>query len=178
MTPLVLLLLVTLSAATPSAQVGEAVSAGFAAEARNDAPALMRAATRLQALGAHPVDGQADLAADWKARALALGAKPSDDPVWRGRLLGPAYRQGTLAPNGRFETRQSFIAGQKADVSVEAGNVALELSVSDEDGKAVCQVTNATRSLGCRWVPPFTGPNTIAITNTQAVTARYVLVTN
>lgn len=177
MTLKVLFFLAALNGATPSGQVSDALRAGIEADMRNDGAALLSAATRLEKLGAHPVDGEPDLAAEWKAKAISLGAAP-DAPVWRGRVLGPAYRQGTLAANSRFETRQSFIAGQKADISVEAENGALELSVRDDDGSVVCQVAASLRTAGCLWVPPFTGPNTIAITNSHSRQVRYVLVTN
>ncbi len=178
MTFLTLLLLAALNAATPASEVSQALSDGMAAEARGDGPALMAAAMKLETLGAHPAEGENDLAAAWKTRASALGAKAPDAPPWRGRFLGPAYRHGTLAANASFATRQSFIAGQKADISVESEMDALELKVWDDDGKPVCQVTTSARLLGCRWIPPFSGPSTITIANRRAEPARYILVLN
>lgn len=178
MTFLTLLFLAALNAATPASEVSQALSDGMAAEARGDAPALMAAAVKLETLGARPAEGEGDLAVAWKIKASAMGAKASDAPPWRGRLLGPAYRQGTLAANASFETRQSFIAGQKADISVESEMDALELKVWDDDGKPVCQVTTSARLLGCRWIPSFSGPSTITIANRKAEPARYILVIN
>ncbi|ADU12263.1 hypothetical protein Astex_0575 [Asticcacaulis excentricus CB 48] len=139
----------------------------------------MQAAVTLRKIGARPIEGEPDLANLWAERARLLGTKETKLPLWRGRVLGPAYRYGELAANARFRTRQSFIAGQKANVVVEPqGGVKLELAVSDDTGAPVCQVSASSKSLGCQWVPTFTGTNDIDIVNIENRPVRFYLILN
>lgn len=172
-------LLMTVGTQTPSDQLATALRAGFEAEDRDDGKALMQAAITLRQIGARPVEGEPDLADLWDERARLLGTKETRLPLWRGRVLGPAYRYGELAANARFTTRQSFIAGQKANVVVEPrGGVKLELAVNDDAGAPVCQVSASSKTLGCQWVPTFTGTNVIDIVNTEARPVRFYLILN
>lgn len=172
-------LLMTGGTQTPSDQLANALRRGFEADERGDGKALMQAAIALRQIGARPGEGEPDLAILWAERARSLGTKAIRLPLWRGRVLGPAYRYGELAANGRFTTRQSFIAGQKANVVVEPrGGVKLELSVNDDTGAPVCQVSASTKTLGCQWVPTFTGTNVIDIVNIETRPVRFYLILN
>ncbi len=162
-----------------SATLADALRAGSAAEAGGDAKGMMRAAMQLYRLGAHPVEGEPDLARIWGDKAQALGVAPVVMRPWRGRVLGPAYRRGVLAAGARFSTRQSFVAGQGADVTVQPVEGAqLELVVSEGDGRLVCAVSASREALGCRWVPTVTDINVITVTNPAPHAGRFYLILN
>jgi hypothetical protein len=173
------LLTTSAAAETSSADLAEALRMGFAAEASADADDLMKAAVRLRQLGGQPAEGETDLAELWGKMAKAMGAKVPLEPDLRGRVLGPAYRVGELPAGGRFSTRQSFIAGLRADVAVEpVGSVQLELGVNDGEGKPVCRVHASRKILGCRWVPTVTEVNEIIIINSDTRPVKFYLILN
>jgi hypothetical protein len=162
-----------------SVTLAEALRAGSAAEADGDAKGMMQAAMRLHRLGAHPVEGEPDLARIWADKAQALGVAPAATRPWRGRVLGPAYRSGVLPAGAQFTTRQSFVAGQRADVTVQPVEGAqLALAVSEGDSKMVCAVSASREALGCRWVPTVTDINVITVTNPGPHAGRFYLILN
>lgn len=168
-----------ISTESPSAKIAEVLRLGLAAEARQDPAGMIEAAVKLRQLGGRPEAGEPDLAAVWTAMAKVMGAKPRFEPDLRGRVLGPAYRLGELKAGGRFSTRQSFIAGLRADVAVEpVGSVQLELGVNDGEGKPVCRVGASRKVLGCRWVPTVTEVNTITVTNPDTRSVKFYLILN
>lgn len=163
----------------PSSQLAEALRAGLIADTGGDMKGLMKAAVRLHQLGARPVEGEPDLVQVWADKARAAGVKVPAFHQWRGRVLGPAYRRGELQAGGRFSTRQSFIAGQTADVAVEpVGMVQLGLGVRDDEGKSVCEVNASRPPLGCRWVPSFTAISIITISNPEPRPVKFYLILN
>ena len=164
-----------------SAEVSPArlvLQAGLRAQAAGNGPDLMRAAEDLDHLGAHPADGTADLAAEWRRQAEVLGVSVTNRPL-RGRTLGPAYKKGRIAAHSIFTTRQTFNAGQKAEVSVvTAENILLDLSVNDDGDSEACHLTIAGGAASCGWVPVWTGAYVIHIENSADSDAAFYLVTN
>lgn len=171
----------TRAIAADARSVGDILASGFTAEARGDGAGLYGAAMALQSLGAHPEDGTDDLARQWMKRANELGVRPSMQVAYtfRGRTLGPGYRQGRVGARGQFRTHQSFNAGQRAEiVLVPMDEAPLSLDVVDEDGAQVCSVAPSTRNLGCRWVPTFTGRSDIDVTNDNDRAVSFYIVLN
>lgn len=159
--------------------VADILQRGLAAEARDDGEELLVQARALSLIGARPQDGAPDLARQWANRAKALGAAPASTPPFRGRTLGPGYRSGRISAHGAFRTRQTYNAGQRAEIVVVPGDdMPLSLEVLDDEGTAVCSVAASTRNLGCRWVPSFTGANTIEVGNDNPHPVNFYIVLN
>lgn len=157
--------------------LAQVLAAGERAEAAKDAKELMSAAAALDAAGAHPEADTPNLARQWRAEALAWGAK--DDAPWRGRTLGPAYRRGRVGGHSTFTTRQSFNAGQSAEISVATlSGGPLDLSVRNDDGDQTCRVSVSEREGGCRWIPVWTGVFTLTLDNTGDDASVFYIVTN
>lgn len=163
--------------ADPVDDVSRALAAGMAAEAAGDGRALLAAARRLDAAGAHAVEGEGDLAARWRQLARSRGVV-AKDPPYRGRALGPAYRHGRLHPGGALATDQVFLAGQKAVVALvpEPGRK-LSIRVAAPD-KPICDLAVQPPRATCAWIPLFTTRVTISIANRGAAPASYFLVSN
>ncbi len=152
--------------------------AGERAEAAKNAPGLLDAAQALERMGAHPADGTADLAAQWRAEAMAMGAHPTTAP-WRGRTLGPAYRRGRVGAHATFTTRQSFNAGQRAEISVATlSGGPLDLNVRDDDDRDTCRVRVSEREGSCSWIPVWTGAYSLSLDNNGDDAAVFYIVTN
>lgn len=159
---------------TPVDRVADALAAGEEAAATNTAQPLMNAAETLRAMGAKPADD--DAAARWRKQAIAAGATPP--PPMRGRLLGPAYRSGLIAPNASISTEQIFLAGQRAEVAIVphgAGTVKIRIGEGDT---AICERQISAPRGGCSWIPTFTRRIEIRLTNGSAQPLRYWLVSN
>ncbi|EGF93630.1 hypothetical protein ABI_20710 [Asticcacaulis biprosthecium C19] len=159
--------------------VAEILQRGMEAESRGDGDALLAQAQALALMGAKPEEGAPDLARQWAATAKTLGARPATAVAFRGRTLGPGYRSGKVTANGAFRTRQTYNAGQRAEiVLVPVDAEPLSLEVRDDEGEPVCAVAPSTRNLGCRWVPTFTGSNEIEVRNDNPVTVNFYIVLN
>lgn len=157
--------------------VAEALSAGLQAETDQDGPAMVQAAERLDSLGAHPETGE-DIAAHWRVAAAGLGADIRAD-VPRGRTLGPAYSARDVGGMERFATRQSFNAGEKANIAVVSpGGENLQLSVLDDDGAPACRQSRVSKRISCTWVPLWTGLFRIEVENAGDRSTRFYLITN
>ena len=152
-------------------QVVAAVAAGTRAERAGAGADLQRAARTLAATGAKPIAGDEDLVERWAAGG---GTSPPAAP-YRNRALGPAYRKFVLAQGDTARFEQIFLAGQGARVAVVAAKgTAFQLSVSDDDGHAVC---DAARTSGrCDWVPLFTMRFKFALYNPGPAAAPYYIV--
>ena len=159
----------------PAERVADAIAAGEAAMADGQPAGLAAAARRLDRLAARPIDGQADLAAQWRARS---GGKDGGSPL-RGRALGPAYRGGQLAAGARIDIVQIFLGGEAAVIVVvpQAGR-SLTMRIAAVDRSAVCGQTVLSPKATCRWLPIFTTRFRISVTNPGAIPARYYLVSN
>lgn len=125
----------------------------------------------LDQLGARPADPAADPVPGWREVLPSKAALPL-----RGRMLGPAYRRGTLAAGASMTLMQLFDGGKQARVAVAAsGPTPLRMAVLDDGGNAVCPDHIAPRG-ACRWVPPFSGRHQIIVTNAGDAPSAYYLV--
>ena len=159
--------------------VATTLQRGFAADAAGDGQTLYNEAQALIRMGAHNEDDTADLADVWLRRARELGVAPRDEVAFRGRTLGPGYRQGHIGAHGHFRTHQSFNAGQRAEiVLVPIDDAPLSLDVVDDEGAPICTVAPSTRNLGCRWVPSFTGTSDIDVNNDNDRDVSFYIVLN
>ncbi|MCR9129876.1 MAG: hypothetical protein NXI12_10155 [Alphaproteobacteria bacterium] len=160
----------------PIGRAAQALVAGAQAEDANHADALRVAAGVLEGLGAHPADGEADLASTWASRAEALGAEPVPP---RGRTAGPAYRDGLLSSGGSAAFTDIFHSGRAAIVSLAPrGDGAFVLRVRDEAGTEICRQVAESGPAECRWTPVWTAPVRIEVANLSGAPARYFLLTN
>ena len=103
---------------------------------------------------------------------------PDATETYCGRALGPAYRQGVLAPRATLATEQIFLAGKKAMVSVvpEAGRT-LAMSVT-APGEAICAQDVASPRGVCSWLPVFTRRVEIRLVNSGDRPSHYYLISN
>ena len=116
-------------------------------------------------------DASEDLLAQWHAEM-----PESSQPPLRGRLLGPAYRSGMLAPGEFLETRQLFDGGKPARVTFSAAaNSPLEVTIKDNSERTICK-TDPGNPSSCRWTPPFSGRYAIKVENRGVETVRYFMV--
>lgn len=161
-------------AAEPTLAVAQLLAA---AETAAQSPAREQAGlaptlAALERLGAHPASANDDPVPGWYAlipRSATLA------PV-RGRMLGPAYRRGTLEAGASETLDQLFDGGRQARVAVATpGAVPVGIAVLDGDGKLVCS-DSAARQGQCNWVPPFSARHQIVIKNESAIRAAYYLV--
>jgi hypothetical protein len=163
----------------PSEQVAVALSEGSvtAASSRPNRKKLRAAAQLLARLGARPADGdQADLGVAWEAKA---GPASKADPIYRGRILGPAYRSGLVKPGMPAETDQLFLGGQPARLSVAPSKGArLTLALVNGKGEAICTSAVQQPASTCRWVPAYAERVHIRIDNIGVAPASYFLVVN
>jgi hypothetical protein len=140
---------------------------------------LARTLARLDALGARPLDPTDATTAAWRAQSAnaTRTTEPGATTPLRGRTLGAAYQIGELQPGSRHELRQSFLAGQRAEVTVKPfGRGRLSLKVSDASGRSFCSSGPAATQLSCAWVPAFSGATFITLISDDREARRYVLV--
>jgi hypothetical protein len=164
---------------SPAQEVSDVLEAGLNGGPPARGAVLMARAKRLQVLNARPLAGTDDLARRWRGEARASGAPAPLTGVFRGRILGPAYRFGALRPHDRFQTQQSVMAGKPAEILVTPlGKSSLSLSVTDDAGQVVCPAAISSARISCRWLPRFSGSIDIVITNPAAASADYILVLN
>jgi hypothetical protein len=142
-----------------------------ARDPKRDGQRLSDTLAALDQLGARPADPAADPLPGWREALPSKMAQPL-----RGRMLGPAYRRGTLAAGASMTLMQLFDGGRQARVAVAAaGAMPLRMAVLDDGGKAVCPDHVAPRG-ACRWVPPFSGRHQIIVTNAGDAPSAYYLV--
>ena len=154
-------------AATTAQMLASADVTAGAGNHRASRKALGTVVEALERIGARPLEGEEDLVAGWRAQAGPATA------VYRGRVLGPAYRRGWLEPGGELKLEQLFMGGQQASVAVAATpNQPLRLSVQGADASAQC----GAAASDCRWTPIFTERYTIRVKNGGAVKTRYYIV--
>ncbi|MFN3834883.1 MAG: hypothetical protein ACK4NO_03170 [Glycocaulis sp.] len=162
--------------AEPDGQIMAALDIGLRAQAAGDGPGLLAASSLLDGAGARPADGEDDLAALWREQAAVLGEAV---PPVRGRIAGPAYRNGVIGAGEAALLRDSFHSGRAARVSVQTrGTGTLRLSIRRADGEAVCETLVGAAPVTCQWVPVWSEPFHIEITNLTAGTVAYYLITN
>ena len=128
----------------------------------------------LNGLGVKAADGpesRDDPLGQWRAQL-----PPSETAPLRGRMLGPAYRSGTLRPGESLETDQLFEGGRQARVTFSAAMQApLTVRVADGTQREVCR-TDPSNPCSCRWTPPFSGRYSIRAENKGKEPVRYFMV--
>lgn len=130
---------------------------------------LAAALSALDGRGARPAEADADPVPAWRRLANPV-------PPVRGRMLGPAYRRGTLAGGTSMTLMQLFDGGKQARVAIATpGDEPLGIAVLDGNGKPICP-TNVARRGSCAWVPPFSGRHQIVLSNPGAARSSYYLV--
>lgn len=153
----------------PTEAVAGLLAQGDAAQ--GDPARLGAIVAALDAFGARPLAGEADLVTAWRARA-----EMPKTPPYRGRLLGPAYKAGMLNPGATVRLPQLFDGGRSARVAVATpGQAGLDFTVLDGEAKPVCPPAKA-RSRECMWTPLFSGRFEIVLTNPSSNAAGYYLV--
>lgn len=164
----------------PSERVAEALVSGHKAFAtRGSAQVLAQVSQQLSNLGAEPaIAGGADLAEIWLAEAHTRGFT-DDTPPFRGRILGPAYQSGRLAPGEASETSQLFLAGEQAEVvAIPVESTDLQLEIVEGEGERNCTPPPTQARSVCRWIPIFTSRYHIRVRNTGNRASDFYLVTN
>lgn len=142
---------------------------GSAAEVTHDRARLGAAVRLVEASGAHPADGTDDMMRSWRARAAG-----TNEPVYRDRALGPAYRHIALPRAGTIHFEQTFLAGERARIAVvPLRRAAAKLQVLDDEGHPVCASASGR---SCDWIPLWTTRFRVDVVNTGARDAEYIVV--
>ena len=115
-------------------------------------------------------DEQTDILRMW-ATASGGEAQP-----YRGRLLGPAYVRGELAPGESWTSAQTFKSGEPSTLAVShKGSGPISISVSDQRARSVCN-TAGSAPPSCRFTPLYTQRYSIELVNEGTSRAVYFLV--
>lgn len=153
------------SRAGAAADLLAAADAAAARPGKTARKTLGKSVTALDRIGVRAQDGAEDALPGWRAQAGPAA-------VYRGRVLGPAYRRGWLEPGAELTVEQLFLGGQAANVAVAANpSQPLQLSIRGADSVARCVTPR-----DCRWTPIFTERYTIRVRNAGSARARYYLV--
>lgn len=161
------------------ARVADAIAMGNQANEAADSEHLMQAAKVLDVLGARPADsGDEDLAKLWAATAIRQNPQ-INPPVYRGRVLGPAYKKGVVSSHDVIILEQLFLAGKKASIAlVPSPESEVSVSVKNSQGSAICVRPNMRKRASCQWLPVFTERYQIHIKNETQQNISYHLVLN
>ncbi len=166
----------------PSERAAKALYEGDQAFSANkpDRRKLVVALSKLNAIGGHPADAtEANVAEVWRTRMNRADLARLAVPAYRGRILGPAYRSGFVAPGVPISTTQLFLAGQVASLSVAPSKDAkLGLTVINAKGAEICTSKILAPASSCRWIPTFSERVQIRIENVGAAPAKYFLAVN
>ena len=163
----------------PVMRAAHAISIGQQGEKNADADALRTAAQTLESLGARPeADQGEDLSRRWGKQAQLIDPSAAP-PVYRGRALGPSYKKGQVSSLSTVSTDQIFLAGKKASVAlVPVSSQPLSITISDGQGKNICNRSTSSRPANCQWLPLFTERYRINIQNSARQPVSYYLVSN
>lgn len=177
-----LALIAAACAPQPMAQASDApapraaVVAGALAEAEaafesGETERLEQLVSSLQASGTSPrEEAQTDMVAQW-SRTAGIALVP-----YRGRLLGPAYVRGELAPGESWRSAQTFKSGVPSTLAVShKGAGPVRMTVSDQSERLVCAPERA-REPACRFTPLYTQRYEIELVNQGPGRAVYYLV--
>lgn len=158
-------------AQTRADRIAAKLARAEAAYDAGDTALLSKLVTSLNANGVKPADeAQADQIALWRSAA------GTSAPPFRGRLLGPAYVRGELAPGETWRSAQTFKSGEASTLSVShKGRGPVRMTVSDAKARAVCTPGPPTTP-PCRFTPIFTQRYDIELTNEGTQRAVYYLV--
>lgn len=109
---------------------------------------------------------------------LGMWAAASGEAIvpMRGRLLGPAYVRGELAPGEVWTSAQTFKSGEPSTLAVShKGSGPVSISVNDQRSRSVCAAAKS-RAPSCRFTPLYTQRYSIELTNEGRERAVYFLV--
>lgn len=163
-------------AESPAVRAALTLAKGEAALAAQDYATLRKAAISLKGQGAQPEEGAEDVASKWLSIAEQGGAS-GPPPLYRGRALGPGYRIGYIDRGGIFAMQQTFLAGEKARISVVPREGAqLKVTVTKDDGTKLCDKAVGAPQASCDWMPVFTGRFQISVQNAGSAKAAFYLV--
>ncbi len=162
-------------AATRADRVAEALAQAEAAHDSGAHDQLSELIAALQASGAAPQgEGEADLVAQW-SKSAGIESLP-----YRGRLLGPAYVRGELAPGESWRSAQTFKSGVPSTLAVShRGAGPVRMRVSDQSEHLVCaanEAANGAAKPACRFTPLYTQRYDIELSNEGPGRAVYFLV--
>lgn len=149
-----------------------------------DAAKLRTAVMLLKASGAYPAEeGGQNLADIWQREAdkISLQSATETNIPTRGRIVGPAYRNGSLFSADKTIFRETFYATRAAEVSLRLGQSSafdIRIMADEANGKTVCHHKNIKKHVTCKWFPAWTGPYRIEIKNTGSKEDHYYLITN
>lgn len=161
------------AAAQPAEAVARllAIADREAARPRPDRKRLAAVLRALDGLGARPAEAADDRMAIWRRTAHA-----TLEPPMRGRVLGPAYRNGQLPPGSTVRLAQLFDGGRAARVAVAApGKGTLDFLVLDAENKPVCPPASVGTQQ-CQWTPLYSARYEIVLVNRGSQPAGYYLV--
>jgi hypothetical protein len=163
----------------PVMQAALAISMGQEGETHFDAEALRTAAQTLDSLGARPdADQQEDLSKRWGEQAMVIDPSTAP-PVYRGRALGPSYKKGMVSAVSTVSTEQIFLAGKKASVAlVPVSSKPISITISDGQGKNICNRSTSSKPANCHWLPLFTERYRINVQTSARQPVSYYLVSN
>ena len=155
--------------------VAESASARLANHPADQAAAriLAFAVRELEAGGVAPAEGQPDLITRWRQQAETAGASRPGPPL-RGRVLGPLYRRGVVAPHVEARSEQAFHGGQLARVTLAPAQPGISLHVhGTADARLVtCRQRQVHE---CAWLPLFTERYRLVVRNSGNRSVTYFL---
>lgn len=169
----------SVSAATPqslvpqqrASRIAQSLAQAETAFDQAERARLSELVSGLYASGLTPLgESQTDLLGKWAA-ASGDRAMP-----YRGRLLGPAYVRGELAPGEVWTSAQTFKSGEPSTLAVShKGSGPVSISVSDQTQRRVCKA-DRSRSPSCSFTPLYTQRYSIELVNQGSARAVYFLV--
>lgn len=132
---------------------------------------LARLLRSLRASGIRKADeSDGDVIETW---AMSAGM---DTTPFRGRLLGPAYKRGELAPGESWRSAQTFVSGKPSTLAVSHNGAGpVRVSVSDQTSRFICR-PDVARKVACRFTPLYTQRYDIELINEGSERAVYYLV--
>lgn len=139
------------------------------AEKKGDKEGLLLALITIDALGAQPM-GEDDEAALTRWRQQIS----EEQLPMRGRMLGPGFKSGNLAPGTSVSLEQIFVGGEAAQIALSSQeNQSVHVRVTDFNDKEVC--AKSATEVSCRWLPLFTQRHRIELVNPGRTDVGYYL---
>lgn len=155
-----------------------AIISAFQLPKNPSAENLMSSAQTLKYLGAVPLADTPNMIEEWTTRALAIQADIGEQyPPLRGRVKGPAYRKHLLAANTSERFNEVYYASELAQITMLTEQAGLELTIS-LNNKSVCKLESSKNIKHCSWMPLYTAPHELIISNNNALPTSYIIVSN
>ena len=143
------------------------------------AESYIRASQILDHVGANPMSEDNDKAKHWYNLAVSMDSNITEKyPPFRGRVKGPAYREHKLVAGETDIINEVFYAAEPAQLSVNTRHGSVTMQVKDNEETPVCHLEANDQATSCAWIPLYTTPYKIMLTNTSASDVFYVLVSN